>query len=75
MKNNKTFLFPPLGAHTSTSGGVFNAIKEGQEIEADVVQIFSKNQWNSQAGKTATRELGREKLASPVLRPFLPTNA
>ena len=35
---------PPLGAHTSTSGGIFNAISEGKEIAADVVQIFSKNQ-------------------------------
>jgi deoxyribonuclease-4 len=44
MKNNKNILSPPLGAHTSISGGVFNAIKHGQEIGADVVQIFSKNQ-------------------------------
>ena len=35
---------PPLGAHTSIAGGVFNAIIHGAEIEADVVQIFSKNQ-------------------------------
>jgi len=44
MENNKNPLSPPLGAHTSISGGVFNAIKEGQEIGADVVQVFSKNQ-------------------------------
>jgi len=39
---------PPLGAHTSIAGGIFNAILQGQEIEADVVQIFAKNQmqWN-----------------------------
>ncbi|RMF60936.1 MAG: deoxyribonuclease IV [Calditrichaeota bacterium] len=35
---------PPLGAHTSIAGGVFTAIRQGVEIEADVVQIFSKNQ-------------------------------
>ncbi|MFQ5582879.1 MAG: deoxyribonuclease IV [Calditrichia bacterium] len=35
---------PPLGAHTSTAGGLFNALYEGKEIKADVVQIFSKNQ-------------------------------
>jgi deoxyribonuclease-4 len=35
---------PPLGAHTSTSGGIFNTILEGKAIRADVVQIFSKNQ-------------------------------
>lgn len=35
---------PPLGAHTSIAGGVFNAIVHGEEIGADVVQIFSKNQ-------------------------------
>lgn len=33
-----------LGAHTSISGGIFNAIYEGRDIGADVVQIFSKNQ-------------------------------
>lgn len=35
---------PPLGAHTSTAGGLYNALYEGKEIKADVVQIFSKNQ-------------------------------
>ncbi len=35
---------PLLGAHTSIAGGVFNAIKIGEEIGAEVVQIFSKNQ-------------------------------
>ena len=33
-----------LGAHTSTSGGLFNALYEGRKIKADVIQIFSKNQ-------------------------------
>ncbi len=35
---------PPLGAHTSIAGGIYTAILQGQEIEADVVQIFAKNQ-------------------------------
>ncbi len=40
---------PPLGAHTSIAGGVYNAIYAGAEIGCDVVQIFSKNQmqWKS----------------------------
>jgi len=41
-KNNP--FSPLLGAHTSIAGGVFNAIKIGEEIGAEVVQIFSKNQ-------------------------------
>ncbi len=33
-----------VGAHVSTSGGVFNAIEHGEEIAATAIQIFSKNQ-------------------------------
>ncbi len=40
----KSLPSPPLGAHTSIAGGVFNAIKNGEKIAADVVQIFSKSQ-------------------------------
>ena len=36
--------YPPLGAHTTTAGGVFNALYAGKEIGCDVVQLFSKNQ-------------------------------
>lgn len=43
LAKDETFS-PLLGAHTSIAGGVFNAIKIGQEIGAEVVQIFSKNQ-------------------------------
>ncbi len=46
---------PPLGAHTSIAGGVFNAIRIGREIGADVVQIFSKNQMQWQ-GRWYTEE-------------------
>ncbi len=52
MNPAKTKTFSPLlGAHTSIAGGVFNAIKAGREIGADVVQIFSKNQrqWSGRA--------------------------
>jgi deoxyribonuclease-4 len=33
-----------LGAHTSIAGGLTRAFEEGEEIKADVIQIFSKNQ-------------------------------
>jgi len=40
---------PPLGAHTSISGGHSKAIHTGAELGCDVIQIFSKNQmqWRS----------------------------
>ncbi|AAP04765.1 deoxyribonuclease IV [Chlamydia caviae] len=42
-------VFPPpqvplLGAHTSTAGGLHNAIYEGQEIGASTIQMFTANQ-------------------------------
>ena len=40
-KKEQTLL---VGAHVSTSGGVFNGIDHGEEIGATVIQIFSKNQ-------------------------------
>ena len=33
-----------VGAHTSASGGVFNAITNGQEIGATTIQLFTSNQ-------------------------------
>ncbi len=38
-----------IGAHTSTQGGVHNALVEGQEIGATCIQIFTANQrqWKS----------------------------
>ena len=33
-----------LGAHTSIAGSLARAFEEGKEINADVIQIFSKNQ-------------------------------
>ncbi len=45
----KIHLLPPpqipvLGAHTSTSGGLHNALYEGQAIGASTVQLFTANQ-------------------------------
>jgi len=40
-KKEQTLL---VGAHVSTSGGVFNGIAHGEEIGATAIQIFSKNQ-------------------------------
>ncbi|NOX37543.1 MAG: deoxyribonuclease IV [Calditrichaeota bacterium] len=50
---------PPLGAHTSIAGGVFQAIRIGAEIKADVVQIFSKNQMQWKARWYRPEELER----------------
>jgi deoxyribonuclease-4 len=33
-----------IGAHTSAAGGVFNALKEGAEIGATTIQLFTANQ-------------------------------
>lgn len=35
---------PRIGAHTSTAGGLQNALYEGREIGATTVQIFTRNQ-------------------------------
>ncbi len=48
---------PRLGAHTSIAGGVHNAILRGQEIQADVVQIFSKNQMQWSGREYTGKEL------------------
>jgi len=38
-----------IGAHMSISGGVFNALLCGQELECTTIQIFTKNnnQWKA----------------------------
>lgn len=38
-----------LGAHESIAGGVFNAIKHGQRVGCDTIQMFNKanNQWRA----------------------------
>ena len=44
-----------IGAHTSTQGGVHNALLEGKEIGATAIQFFTSNQkqWK---GRTLTQE-------------------
>lgn len=64
---------PLLGAHTSTSGGVFNAIKEGKEIKADVLQIFSKNQkqWKGREYKEGEVEKFQQLIEETGIRPVM----
>jgi deoxyribonuclease-4 len=54
FKNN-----PPLGAHTSIAGGVFNAIYSGAEIACEVVQIFSKNQMQWRGKPLSSEEVDK----------------
>lgn len=48
-----------IGAHTSTAGGVHNALYEGQEIGATTIQFFTSNQkqWK---GRSITDEVIQE---------------
>ena len=48
---------PPLGAHTTTAGGVFNAIYAGEKIGCDVVQLFSKNQMQWEGKDLSSEEI------------------
>jgi deoxyribonuclease-4 len=65
--------FPLLGAHTSTSGGLFNAIEEGKEIKADVLQIFSKNQrqWIGRDYKKGEVEQFHQAIEDSGIRPVM----
>lgn len=64
---------PLLGAHTSTSGGLFNAIEEGKEIKADVLQIFSKNQrqWVGRDYKQGEVEKFHQAIEDSGIRPVM----
>lgn len=44
-----------FGAHESIAGGVFNAIRRGQQATCDVIQMFNKsnNQWRAKKLETA----------------------
>ena len=63
-----------IGAHTSTAGGLENALLEGAEIGATTVQIFTRNQkrWNNKPiseeesvlFKRLQEELGLKKIMS-----------
>ena len=47
-----------LGAHVSASGGLHNAIKNGDELHCDAIQIFLRNpnQWKAKPPTTAIIE-------------------
>lgn len=49
---------PLIGAHTSTSGGAFNALLHGQAIGANTIQIFTSNQKQWRGKKYTEKELG-----------------
>jgi deoxyribonuclease-4 len=51
--------YPLLGAHTSISGGLFNAIYNGLEIGCDIVQIFSKNQMQWKGKPLSQKEVAK----------------
>ncbi len=48
---------PLIGAHTSTSGGVYNALLHGQSIGANTIQIFTSNQKQWRGKKYTEKEL------------------
>ena len=43
---------PSIGAHVSSSGGVFNAIVNGERIGAETIQIFGASPYTWAARKT-----------------------
>ena len=54
---------PPLGAHTTTAGGVYNSIYAGKAIGCDVVQLFSKNQMQWKGKELTGEEVEKFQLA------------
>lgn len=46
-----------IGAHTSASGGVFNALYEGRKIGATTIQLFTSNQKQWKGKKYTQKEL------------------
>lgn len=48
-----------IGAHTSTAGGAFNALLEGQKIGATTVQIFTSNQKQWKGKQYSEKELDK----------------
>ncbi len=67
MKNNNKF----VGAHTSASGGVFNAIKNAEAIGAKAFALFTKNQkrWDAKALDAKTLDLWFEALEHSDIQP------
>ena len=60
-----------VGAHTSASGGVFNAVKNAQEIEAKAFALFTKNQkrWDAKPLDTKTIDLFQKALDEAGILP------
>jgi deoxyribonuclease-4 len=52
-----------VGAHTSASGGVFNAVKNAQEIGAKAFALFTKNQKRWEAKPLDTKTIDKFKTA------------
>lgn len=50
---------PLIGAHTSASGGVFNALLNGEAIEAGTIQLFTSNQKQWRGRKYKENELAQ----------------
>ena len=48
-----------IGAHTSASGGVFNALLAGAEIGANTIQLFTSNQKQWRGRKYTQEELDK----------------
>lgn len=59
-----------IGAHTSSAGGVHNALLEGKGIGATTVQLFTANQrqWHAKSFKEEEIELFKETLQKTGLR-------
>ena len=60
-----------VGAHTSSSGGVFNAIKNAQKINAKAFALFTKNQkrWDAKPFDTKTLDKWFEMLQESKIQP------
>ncbi|WP_455756902.1 deoxyribonuclease IV [Sulfurimonas sp.] len=60
-----------VGAHTSASGGVFNAVKNAQEIGAKAFALFTKNQkrWEAKPLDTLTIDKFQKALADSGILP------
>lgn len=60
-----------VGAHTSASGGVFNAIKNAEDIGAKAFALFTKNQkrWDAKPFDTKTLDLWFKGLESSGILP------
>lgn len=62
-----------IGAHTSTSGGLHNALLEGQRIGATTIQLFTSNQrqWQSRTLTTEDIDKWHETLAETQLQSIM----